>query len=119
MEPTLSNLGNVKVDEERARQAKRAQLRLLNVQRAGQEPVRALDSSLKRHTALIKRMRQSVGADHRDQVLKDVEGLALEKYVDEIVGAVPEGIARCKLEKDVWSAAEVHAFSLFPGFICR
>ena len=71
------------------------------------EPAKTLDSSLKRHTALIKRMRQSVGQENRDQILKDIDSLTLEKYVDEIVGAVAEGILKCKTEKDVWSAVEV------------
>ena len=71
------------------------------------EPAKALDSALKRHTALIKRMRQSVGQENRDQILKDIDSLTLEKYVDEIVGAVAEGILKCKTEKDVWSAVEV------------
>lgn len=65
------------------------------------------DSSLKRHTALIKRIRQSLAADSRDQILKDIESLSLEKYIDEIAGAVVEGIARCKTERDVWAAVEV------------
>ncbi|KAI0260818.1 ARM repeat-containing protein [Gloeopeniophorella convolvens] len=99
---------NPKVDEEKARRNKRAQLRVLNVRSPGTgESNKSLDSSLKRHTALIKRIRQSIGLDNRDQILKDVDTLALEKYIDEIAGAVPEGVARCKLEKDVWSAAEV------------
>ena len=71
------------------------------------EPSKALDSSLKRHTALIKRMKQSVGAEHRDQIVKDMESLSLEKYVEEFSGAVLEGIGRCKTEKVVWSAVEV------------
>jgi hypothetical protein len=67
-----------------------------------------LDSSLKRHTALIKRMRLSMGADNHDQIIKDIDALSLEKYVDdEIVGASVDGIARCKTEKDVWCAVEV------------
>lgn len=66
-----------------------------------------MESSLKRHTALIKRIRQSIGLDNRDHILKDIETLTLEKYIEEIAGAVPEGIVRCKLEKDVWSATEV------------
>lgn len=66
-----------------------------------------LDSSLKRHTAFIKRIRQSAGSDNRDQLLKDIDTLSLEKYVDEIAGAAVEGITRCKTEKDVWSAVEV------------
>ena len=66
------------------------------------------DSSLKRHTALIKRMRQSMGGDNRDQIFKDIDSLSLEKYIDEIAGAVVEGVTRCKTEKDVWSAVEVY-----------
>ena len=52
-------------------------------------------------------MRQSIGADNRDQIIKDLESLALEKYVDEIVGAAVEGVGKCKTEKDIWSAVEV------------
>ena len=68
---------------------------------------KALDSSLKRHTGLIKRVKQSIGTENHDQILKDIESLSLEKYIDEISAAVVEGIARCKTEKDVWSAVEV------------
>jgi hypothetical protein len=67
---------------------------------------------LKRHTALIKRIRQSLAADNRDQILKDIESLSLEKYIDEIAGAIIEGVARCKTEKDVWAAVEVRFWSL-------
>jgi regulator of nonsense transcripts 2 len=74
-----------------------------------------LDSSLKRHTALIKRMRQSIGTENRDHILKDVESLSLEKYIDEIAGAAVEGVGRCKTEKDVWSAVEVRKLNgTFP-----
>ena len=68
---------------------------------------KALDSSLKRHTALIKRMRQSMGSENNDQILKDISSLSLEKYVDELASAAMEGIGRCKTERDVWSAVEV------------
>lgn len=68
---------------------------------------KALDSSLKRHTALIKRMRQSLGTDNHEQIMKDISTLSLEKYVDELASATIEGIARCKTERDVWSAVEV------------
>jgi len=68
---------------------------------------KTLDSSVKRHTAFVRKIRQSVGAENRDQLLKDIETLSLEKYVDELGGAVLEGIPRCKSEKDVWCAVEV------------
>lgn len=51
-------------------------------------------------------MRQSIGIDNRDQVLKDVDSLSLEKYIEEIASAAVEGVGRCKTEKDIWSAVE-------------
>lgn len=52
-------------------------------------------------------MRQSVGSDNYDQITKDIAQLSLEKYVDELAGAVLEGVGKCKTERDVWSAVEV------------
>ncbi|KAG0706099.1 ARM repeat-containing protein [Suillus ampliporus] len=97
----------LKIDEEKARHVKRVKFRELNAAMDVHVELSKLDSSLKRHTGLIKRMRQSLGTDHRDQILKDLDSLSLEKYIDEIAGATLEGIARCKTEKDVWSAVEV------------
>lgn len=70
-----------------------------------------------------------MGAENRDQNLKDIETLVLEKYVEEAAAAALEGLGRCKTEKDVWSAVEVRtevwlgalraaeAVSL-PGHLC-
>lgn len=52
-------------------------------------------------------MRLSLGTENHDQLMKDIDGLSLEKYVDELAGAAIEGISRCKTEKDIWSAVEV------------
>lgn len=52
-------------------------------------------------------MRQSIGLDYRDQIIKDIDSLSLEKYIDEVAGAALDGIARCKTEKDAWAAVEV------------
>lgn len=71
------------------------------------EPTKTLDSSLRRHTALTKRIRQSLGTENYSQIMKDIEVLSLEKYIDEMSGAVVEGLGRCKTEKDVWSGVEV------------
>ncbi|KZP18693.1 ARM repeat-containing protein [Athelia psychrophila] len=98
--------GSAKIDEENIRHTRRVKLKELNA--VPNDPDAAkLDSSLKRHTALIKRMRQSIGAENRDQLLKDIDSLSLEKYIDEIASAAVEGVGRCKTEKDVWSAVEV------------
>ncbi|KAG8747796.1 hypothetical protein FRC10_011241 [Ceratobasidium sp. 414] len=94
-----------KEEEERIKRIKRADLKKLNSNPSA--PSKSLDSSLKRHSALIKRLRQSLGSDNRDQILKDIDSLSLEKYVEEIVQASIEGMSRCKTEKDVWAAAEI------------
>ncbi|KZT65935.1 ARM repeat-containing protein [Daedalea quercina L-15889] len=124
METAQNGFVPPKMDDEQARRLRRAQLKELNEAQAGQVPAKTLDSSLKRHTALIKRIRLSVGVENRDQVVKDIETLSLEKYVDELAGAVLEGIARCKTEKDVWSAAEIVSLlhrrfpkTFTPGFV--
>ncbi|KAL0956498.1 hypothetical protein HGRIS_002642 [Hohenbuehelia grisea] len=106
METSSGSATSNKADEERARQQKRVEFKQLNSQHVSNESSK-LDSSLKRHTALIKRIRQSLAADNRDQILKDINSLSLEKYIEEIASAVIEGISRCKTEKDVWSAVEI------------
>ncbi|KAF9529410.1 armadillo-type protein [Crepidotus variabilis] len=100
------NNGISRTDDEKARHAKRLNLRELNATLESNENTK-LDSSLKRHTALIKRIRQSLASDNRDQIIKDIDTLSLEKYVDELAGAVVEGVMRCKTEKDVWGAVEI------------
>lgn len=62
---------------------------------------------MKRNTAFAKRLRQSLGTENHDPLMKDIESLSLEKYVDELPSGVVEGISKCKTEKDVWSAVEV------------
>lgn len=62
-------------------------------------------------------MRQSIGMDNREHILKDIDSLSLEKYIDEIAGAAVEGVVRCKTEKDVWSAVEVSCCSTQVSFM--
>jgi len=52
-------------------------------------------------------MKQSMGLENRDHIVRDIESLALEKYIEEIVSASVEGCLRCKSEKDAWAAVEV------------
>lgn len=48
-----------------------------------------------------------MGAENRDQIIRDLDSLALEKYIEEIVSASAEGCLRCKSDKDAWAAVEV------------
>lgn len=115
---------NSKLDDETARYERRRALRELNATTSRtstqsqrmmssphalpySEPGNSLDSSLKRHTALIKRMKLSMGAENRDQIIRDLDTLTLEKYIEEIVSASAEGCLRCKTDKDTWAAVEV------------
>lgn len=82
----------------------------------------SLDSSLKRNTAYIKRLRTSLqAADAIAALITEVNSLSLEKYVSELVPAAIEGIGRCKSGVEINGAvdvclplgsAQVHASSL-------
>ncbi|KAG2176033.1 hypothetical protein INT44_000512 [Umbelopsis vinacea] len=68
---------------------------------------RSLDSNIKKNTAFIKKCKTSLQADYQTQLLNDINKLSLEKYISEIVGAVIEGMAKCKTSSDVTSCVEV------------
>ncbi|KIO28448.1 hypothetical protein M407DRAFT_71750 [Tulasnella calospora MUT 4182] len=102
----MSSVGTAGKEDEASKRIRRQALKNLNL-KPSNESAKALESSLKRHTAFIKRMKQSMGAENRDANLKDIETLVLEKYVEEAAAAALEGLGRCKTEKDVWSAVEV------------
>ncbi|EMR08831.1 hypothetical protein PNEG_02618 [Pneumocystis murina B123] len=66
-----------------------------------------LDTSLKKNTAFIKRLRTGITSDIHDQLIRDLETLSLEKYISEIVGAVVEGLQKSKTSADIFTAIEV------------
>lgn len=67
----------------------------------------SLDSSLKKNTAFIKRIRTSLNADSQSVLLKEINTLSLEKYLSEIIGAAAEGLLKCRVINDIWAAIEV------------
>jgi regulator of nonsense transcripts 2 len=69
----------------------------------------SLDSSLKKNTAFIKRLRTSLNADNQSALLKDISSLSLEKYIPEVVSAASEGLTKCKSISDSLAAVEVLA----------
>ncbi|TGZ85719.1 ARM repeat-containing protein [Ascodesmis nigricans] len=56
----------------------------------------SLDSSLKKNTAVIKRLRTSVNSETLSGLLKDIQTTSLEKYLPEIIAAVAEGLVKAK-----------------------
>ncbi len=94
----------------RERDRKRRQLRAANVgvwSAGPAPPAQSLDSNLKKNTAYVKRAKQSIGHDARDQLLKDLPQLNLEKYLQELIQAVSEALTRCVTAKDCIAATEI------------
>lgn len=76
-------------------------------------PAGALDSSLKKHTNLLNKLKTNLFASPPDALLKDIDGLTLTKYLEEIVAAVVEGSGKGK--GDIDSAVEVSRVSPSRG----
>jgi len=71
------------------------------------EPSKTLDSSLKKNTAFIKRIRAGLNAESQQALLKEIQSLSLEKYLSELVNGVCDGLLKCKTAADVTCAVEV------------
>ncbi|WVW79596.1 hypothetical protein I302_101565 [Kwoniella bestiolae CBS 10118] len=54
-------------------------------------PPGSLDSSLKKHTTLLNRLKSSLLVGPAETLIKEIDGLTLTKYLEEIVAAVVEG----------------------------
>lgn len=92
------------------RDKKRIALRAQNLdvwQNGPKQPTASLDSNMKKNTGFIKKVRQGLTADVKPQLLKEAATLNLDKYVEELVQAVPEGLAKCTTAKDAMAALEV------------
>jgi regulator of nonsense transcripts 2 len=72
---------------------------------------------LKKHTNLLNKLKTNVLVSPPDALLKDIDGLTLTKYLEEIAAAVVEGA--CKGKGDPEAAVEVSRcllFSFMLGF---
>lgn len=104
--PNIPPSSTISTDRDR----KRIALRRTNIEiwKNGPKPPKGpLDSNMKKNTGFIKRIRQSLGAESKDQLLKEIETLNLDKYIEEIILAVAEGLGKCTGAKDCFAAAEV------------
>ncbi|WVQ63661.1 uncharacterized protein L199_001814 [Kwoniella botswanensis] len=54
-------------------------------------PPGSLDSSLKKHTTLLNKLKSSLLVGPAETLIKEIDGLTLTKYLEEIVAAVAEG----------------------------
>ncbi|PVI01848.1 nonsense-mediated mRNA decay factor [Periconia macrospinosa] len=93
------------------RQRKR-ELRELNFRAwAGEQNVFAvhnsLDSSMKKNTAFIKRLRTAIQSSGQAQFIQDVQTLSLHKYLSEIITACYEGLCKLKTPADIATGVEI------------
>ncbi|MCJ1319108.1 hypothetical protein MMC15_004441 [Xylographa vitiligo] len=66
-----------------------------------------LDSSLKKNTAFIKRLRTAITATTVSTFLQEISSLSLYKYLSEVISASYEGLCRLKTPAEIAAAVEV------------
>lgn len=74
-----------------------------------------LDSSLKKNTGFIRKVRTSLNEASLPSLLKDISTLTLVKYLSEIVSALTEGFTQCKSTASLLVGVEVSS-ALFQRF---
>ncbi|KAH7035464.1 armadillo-type protein [Microdochium trichocladiopsis] len=67
----------------------------------------ALDSSLKKNTAFIKRLRTAVTPSTQNTFLQEIRTLSLTKYLSEIISACYEGLCKLKTSGEIDAAVEI------------
>lgn len=68
---------------------------------------KSLDSSLKKNTAFIKRLRTAITAGSSTQFLQEIHSLSLHKYLSEIISASYEGLCRLKTPGEIAAGVEI------------
>lgn len=71
------------------------------------ETSKSLDSSLKKNTTFIKRLRTGVTASSLSAFLGDIKTLSLHKYLSEIISAFYEGLCKLKSPGEIAAAVEI------------
>ncbi|KAI8957642.1 ARM repeat-containing protein [Daldinia sp. FL1419] len=66
-----------------------------------------LDSSLRKNTAFIKRLRTAITPATLNTFLQDIRTLSLTKYLSEIISACYEGLSKLKTPGEIDAAVEI------------
>jgi regulator of nonsense transcripts 2 len=67
----------------------------------------SLDSSMKKNTAFIKRLRTAVSAPAQAQFIQEIRALSLHKYLSEIISACYEGLCKLKTPGEIAAGVEI------------
>ncbi|KIW62278.1 hypothetical protein, variant 2 [Phialophora macrospora] len=95
------------MDRQRKRTIRDLNLRVWSGAKDVYEVAHSLDSSLKKNTAFIKRLRTGLSAAAQDTFLSEIRTLSLQKYLSEIISATAEGLGKLKTAGDIAAAVEV------------
>lgn len=68
---------------------------------------KSLDSSLKKNTAFIKRLRTAISSATLNTFLQEIRTLSLHKYLSEIISACYEGLCRLKSPGEADAGVEI------------
>ncbi len=67
----------------------------------------SLDSSLKKNTAFIKRLRTAITAASSTAFLQEIGALSLHKYLSEVISASYEGLCRLRTPGEIAAGVEI------------
>ncbi|THW13634.1 ARM repeat-containing protein [Aureobasidium pullulans] len=67
----------------------------------------SLDSSMKKNTAFIKRLRTAINAAGQSVFLQEICALSLHKYLSEIISACFEGLTKLKTPGEIAAGVEI------------
>lgn len=67
----------------------------------------SLDSSLKKNTAFIRRLRTAIAGPATNGFLQEIRTLSLHKYLSEIISACAEGLSKLKIPADIAAGVEI------------
>lgn len=68
---------------------------------------KSLDSSLKKNTAFIKRLRTAISSSTLNTFLQEIKTLSLNKYLSEIISACYEGLCKLKSPGEIEAGVEI------------
>ncbi|CZS92189.1 related to regulator of nonsense transcripts [Rhynchosporium agropyri] len=95
------------MDRKRKRELRELNSRAWNGEKDIYEVNKSLDSSLKKNTAFIKRLRTAVSAATLSTFLQEIRTLSLHKYLSEIISACYEGLCKLKSPGEIEAGVEI------------
>ncbi|KAI9683417.1 MAG: hypothetical protein M1829_005489 [Trizodia sp. TS-e1964] len=95
------------MDRARKRELRDLNNRVWNGEREIFQVDDTLDSSLKKNTAFIKRLRTAISATTTQAFLQEIRSLSLHKYLSEIISASYDGLCKLKTPTDIAAGVEI------------